>query len=133
MDFYTILSAVYDDLFPAEPSIIRFLIDTFSSCQRVLDVACGTGTYTISLWEQGKEVVGIDLSIPMIQQAREKLQQMFDGRSESDYATPPTTPKGGKVFIRNTAADVFQVGDMLDLTRFPPGSFQGLYCIGNSI
>jgi len=31
------------------------------------------------------------------------------------------------------AAAVFLVGDMLDLTRFPPGSFQGLYCIGNSL
>jgi len=144
MDFYTMLSAVYDDLFPAEPSIIRFLIDTFSSCQRVLDVACGTGTYTIPLWEQGKEVVGIDLSIPMIQQAREKLQQIFQ-------AAPAASPdgQGKETFCRNSAptvstdretlprqeaaAAVFLVGDMLDLTRFPPGSFQGLYCIGNSL
>jgi len=177
MDFYTMLSAVYDDLFPAEPSIIRFLIDTFSSCQRVLDVACGTGTYTIPLWEQGKEVVGIDLSIPMIQQAREKLQQIFqaapaaspDGQPPDASATAPMPPQERKSLPRSAspyanqgsgtipsnsapcqkeeacsgpqqatyqqpkAVEMFQVEDMLDLTRFPPGSFQGLYCIGNSL
>jgi len=133
MDFYTILSDVYDDLFPAEPSILRFLTDTFSSCQRVLDVACGTGTYTIPLWEQGKDVVGIDLSLPMIEQARGKLQKMFGRLAQGTSDKSPTTPQGRETDFPKAPADIFQIGDMQDLSRIPPGSFQGLYCIGNSL
>lgn len=196
MDFYTMLADVYDDLFPAEPSILQFLTNTFSSCRRLLDVACGTGTYTIPLWEQGKEVVGIDLSLPMIQQAREKLQQMFrrlpqsacdkslitlQGR-ETDFPEAPAAQQGGNALPKQAApaassesqgqeplprdsapaaspargrlpnqfaptihkplkalpsqeatAEVFLVEDMRNLSRFPLGSFQGLYCIGNSL
>lgn len=138
MDFYTQLSYFYDDLFPVEPSILHFLIDTFSSSQRILDVACGTGTYAISLLVEGKDVGGIDLSLPMIEQARGKLRDLQARTSPPEGArlsaeNTSISPQPGRAFSNQAAADLFQVGDMRDLSRFPPESFQGLYCIGNSL
>jgi SAM-dependent methyltransferase len=39
--------------------------------RRVLDVACGTGMHAIELARRGYEVVGADLSAPMIERAKE--------------------------------------------------------------
>ena len=39
--------------------------------RRVLDVACGTGHHAIALAQQGYQVVGTDLSVVMIERARE--------------------------------------------------------------
>lgn len=39
--------------------------------RRVLDVACGTGMHAVELARRGYEVVGADLSAPMIERARE--------------------------------------------------------------
>jgi len=40
--------------------------------QRVLDLGCGTGRHTLWLAEQGAQVVGLDFSIGMLQQAQLK-------------------------------------------------------------
>jgi len=42
--------------------------------RRVLEIACGTGRFTVMLAEQGADVVGLDISGPMLQQGREKAQ-----------------------------------------------------------
>ena len=105
-DFYTVLGDSYDDLFPLEPAILHFLEEEFQHSQQILDIACGTGTYTITLAEAGKTVYGIDLSETMIEKAREKAPQW---------------------------ADHFLVDDMLTLKNLPEKSFQGVYCIGNSL
>jgi glycine/sarcosine N-methyltransferase len=39
--------------------------------RRVLDVACGTGRHALALAQKGYEVLGTDLSAPMIERARE--------------------------------------------------------------
>ena len=46
----------------------------------VLDLACGTGTLTALLAEQGYEMIGVDLSPEMLMQAREKC---------ADLSVPP--------------------------------------------
>ena len=48
----------------------------------VLDIACGTGSTSIPLAKRGWRVTGVDLSLPMLQQARrkageEKLEVLF--------------------------------------------------------
>jgi ubiquinone/menaquinone biosynthesis C-methylase UbiE len=42
----------------------------------VLEVACGTGRFTALLAEQGADVVGMDISAAMLQQAREKARSL---------------------------------------------------------
>ncbi len=38
----------------------------------VLEIACGTGRFTVMLAERGANVVGLDISLPMLQQGRRK-------------------------------------------------------------
>jgi len=44
---------------------------TASGAQRVLDTACGTGMHAIALAQRGYDVTGADLSVGMIERARE--------------------------------------------------------------
>ena len=53
--------AVLDALAPVEDST-------------VLEVACGTGRFTVMLAERGADIVGMDISGPMLQQGREKAR-----------------------------------------------------------
>ena len=41
----------------------------------VLEIACGTGRFTVMLAEQGANVVGLDISAAMLQQGREKAKR----------------------------------------------------------
>jgi ubiquinone/menaquinone biosynthesis C-methylase UbiE len=41
---------------------------------RILEIACGTGRFTVMLAERGADVVGLDISGPMLQQGREKAK-----------------------------------------------------------
>ncbi|WP_284010230.1 class I SAM-dependent methyltransferase [Haloarcula pelagica] len=38
----------------------------------ILEVACGTGRFTVMLAERGADIVGLDISGPMLQQGRQK-------------------------------------------------------------
>ncbi len=40
--------------------------------KRVLEIACGTGRFSVMLAEHGAEVVSLDISAPMLQRGREK-------------------------------------------------------------
>jgi len=40
----------------------------------VLEIACGTGRFTVMLAERGADVVGLDISAAMLQQGRQKAQ-----------------------------------------------------------
>lgn len=40
----------------------------------ILEIACGTGRFTALLAEQGADVVGLDISAPMLRQGRERAQ-----------------------------------------------------------
>ncbi|WP_423999984.1 class I SAM-dependent methyltransferase [Haloarcula salina] len=42
--------------------------------KNVLEVACGTGRFTVMLAERGANITGLDISGPMLQQGREKAQ-----------------------------------------------------------
>jgi len=42
--------------------------------REVLEIACGTGRFTVLLAEQGADIVGLDISEPMLRQGREKAQ-----------------------------------------------------------
>ena len=42
----------------------------------VLEIACGTGRFTIMLAERGAEIVGIDISAAMLSQGRDKAREV---------------------------------------------------------
>jgi ubiquinone/menaquinone biosynthesis C-methylase UbiE len=42
--------------------------------KRVLEVACGTGRFTVMLAERGADIVGMDISAAMLEEGREKAQ-----------------------------------------------------------
>jgi ubiquinone/menaquinone biosynthesis C-methylase UbiE len=44
--------------------------------KRVLEIACGTGRFTVMLAERGADIVGLDISEAMLQQGRRKAQQV---------------------------------------------------------
>lgn len=43
--------------------------------KRVLEIACGTGRFTVMLAEQGADVVGLDISEPMLKQGLHRARQ----------------------------------------------------------
>lgn len=42
--------------------------------RNILEIACGTGRFTSMLAERGADIVGLDISGPMLQQGRERAQ-----------------------------------------------------------
>ncbi|MFW5838607.1 MAG: class I SAM-dependent methyltransferase [Bacillota bacterium] len=104
MPLYHDFSDVYDIIFPEKEATTHFL-KTHLKQSKVLDIACGTGTYAIKLAEHGYEVLGTDLNQSMIAKAKTKRTESFN-------------PK-------------FIVEDMLNLNAHE--TYDSIYSIGNSI
>ena len=88
------------------PFIERHLVG--AGARRVLDVACGTGKHALALAQSGYEVVGADLSVGMIEQAR---------KNAAAFGDP----------IRFVVAGF---GNQCDTVG---GGFDALLCLGNSL
>jgi len=41
----------------------------------ILDAGCGTGVFTLDIFSSGSKVIGLDLSLPMLIQAKKKLKE----------------------------------------------------------
>ena len=107
MGFYDSISAWYDAIFPVDPQTVRFLAARARPGARVLDLACGTGGYSLALAGQGFRLTGVDLDEAMIREAQRKA--------------------GGAVGVE------LQVMDMLEIGRSLGPGFSLIFCIGNSI
>jgi glycine/sarcosine N-methyltransferase len=106
MKFYKELSKVYDIVFPKDEKTLNFLLKDLKSNSKILDLACGTGTYSLSLALKGHRVDAIDLDEEMIQLAKGK----------------------GGLYAN------FTHGDMTKLQEeFQGKRYDLVYCIGNSI
>ncbi|MWG35457.1 methyltransferase domain-containing protein [Halomarina oriensis] len=55
----------------------RAVLDALSPLddKRVLEIACGTGRFTVMLAERGADITGLDISEEMLQQGREKAKR----------------------------------------------------------
>jgi SAM-dependent methyltransferase len=103
-DFYSELAKYYADLFPTGKAQIQLLAETAGQPPRtILDVACGSGGYAVQLQAMGYAVTAIDLDTEMIRQLNEK----------------------------DANIQAWQM-NMLDIDSLP-GSFDLIFCIGNSI
>lgn len=95
----------YDKIFPRNPKVIQFMDRAFKK-GHILDVACGTGEYSISLAHLNYQVTGFDLSEQMIHYAKQKAEKE-------------------QVKVN------FRIQNMLDLSD--DSIYEGIICIGNSL
>lgn len=64
---------LYDLVLPADPAMEQFYVaEAGGPGRRVLDLACGTGRFTLPLARSGAEVTGGDLSAVMLEAARHR-------------------------------------------------------------
>ena len=109
MGFYEALSQVYDVVFPRYDAVVDFLARDLVPGKRILDLACGTGTYALALAEIGFDVTGVDLDEEMIRLARQKA-------------------------INGSPSARFIAADMRDALKIAGGqTFDLVCCIGNSL
>lgn len=105
MQLYSQFAKYYDLIFPAKLETVQFLTQHFSQ-GHILDMACGSGEYSIALAKEGFFVTGMDIDPEMIA-----------------YATVKSKDSHQKV-------DFEEIG-MLEF--IPRKQYDGIFCIGNSI
>ncbi|MCY6370732.1 class I SAM-dependent methyltransferase [Clostridium ganghwense] len=107
MNFYKELSKVYDIVFPKNKNTVKFLSEDLRKNSKIIDLACGTGIYSIALGELGHEVTGIDLDEKMIEKAKYKK---------------------GDLNIDFIRYDMTKIKD-----KFEESKYNRIFCIGNSL
>ncbi len=116
MSFYDAMERYYDDVFPVHQNNLLFLEKMLggSDNKHILDLACGTGSYTLALAARGFRVTGIDLDETMIGLAQQKKRKELPAYINSSTVS----------FIK---------GDMLRLSTYLRSVYDGAFCIGNSL
>lgn len=110
MVFYDAISKYYDIIFPVSQDTVQFLAECIGAPNKsVLDVACGTGDYSIELDKLGLDLTAVDIDKEMIKALTEKIIS-----KESP--------------VKCLQADMQELS-----TKFDKGSFDAVYCIGNSL
>ncbi len=108
LGFYNEFNKYYDDIFPAGKPQLEFLTKRIVG-NNILDIACSTGNYSISLAKEGYTVSGIDLDEGMI--------EVFKKKAREEGVTVNAL-----------------VGDMKKLQQYyKEESFETAFCIGNSL
>ncbi|MBU9723036.1 MULTISPECIES: class I SAM-dependent methyltransferase [Bacillaceae] len=88
----------YDTTRKADPEIARRLRHHLQVSDRsdILDIACGTGNYTVALEKLGLNMTGIDVSKEMISKAKEKSKTIeWEVGNVKDLPYESNTYKGG--------------------------------------
>ncbi|KNY28117.1 class I SAM-dependent methyltransferase [Pseudobacteroides cellulosolvens] len=110
MAFYEEISKYYDYIFPVSMNTVEFLRRTSGNPPKsILDVACGTGGYSMELCKHGYDVTAVDIDKNMIENLAIKAQNL-----------------NGKL--------KFLHANMLGLKeKFHGNKFDTVFCIGNSL
>lgn len=109
MGFYEEISKYYDYIFPTGDEQMAFLREVLGKPPKsILDIACGTGGYSLGLSELGYKVTACDLDAKML----ELLESKAEGQ-------------GLDIGIIRA--------DMANLNRQLSGRFNLAFCIGNSV
>lgn len=109
MGFYEDIAQYYDKIFPVGKPQLEFIKKSAGPAgAKVLDVACGSGGYSIALASVGYEVSAADQSAEMVKQLEEKAKNSGIGVKSS-------------------------VCDMRSLHTVFQSGFDCIFCIGNSI
>jgi len=109
MEFYDEISKYYDNIFPIGDEQGRFLIEVLGTPPKsVLDIACGTGGYSLELAKKGYNVTAVDIDSQMVSQLGIKVQK-----------------EGYHIKLMQA--------NMLDLDSKLSDKFDMAFCIGNSV
>lgn len=110
MGFYEEIAKYYDYIFPVSHETVDFIMTTSGKPPKyILDVACGTGGYSLEQEKYGYIVTAIDIDKAMIEELKKKAGNL-----------------GSKV-------EYLQAG-MLELKeKLQNKSFDVIFCIGNSL
>ncbi len=109
MSFYRQIAKYYDYLFPAGQDQLDFISKTAGKPpKRILDVACGTGCYSIALARKGYELSAVDIEAAMTEAASKRAAD--EGLEIRTYTA-----------------------DLLHLDKIIGNKFDCVFCIGNSI
>jgi len=101
--FWDNLSPEYDQFIEKNWKIYRSsLLDKISSDvtvgDTVLEVACGTGLVALKVAERVSEVYGIDISSPMIEEAKKKVEEKGIANVEFSVHDAYALPFGNDIF-----------------------------------
>lgn len=107
MDFYTMLSNYYDEVFPASETEMAFVNGLLQGKTRLLDIGCGNGNKTVLLGTPANSVLGIDDDAGMIAHA-----QKYNAAPNINYAV----------------MNMLEMGDKLKGNHF-----NGVLCLGNTL
>ncbi|WP_432663428.1 class I SAM-dependent methyltransferase [Wukongibacter baidiensis] len=108
MGFYEELSKYYDIVFPLGKPQLNFIGKRIKGKQDVLDLAAGTGNYSIALAKEGYNVSAVDLDEEMIKKIAAKNKK--EGTDVEPY-----------------------VLDMKKIDVLGDNKFDAVVCIGNSL
>jgi glycine/sarcosine N-methyltransferase len=103
-----------------------------ADARRVLDVACGTGMHAIELAQRGYEVVGADLSAPMIELARENASA---AGVETRFVVAGFGELAEKLALSKACPEPCRRVEGLALSPVEgvSGPFDAVLCLGNSL
>lgn len=107
MDFYSLLSRYYDEVFAVNADEMRFAADLLRDRESLLDIGCGTGNKTVFLAENRRRVVAFDNDPGMI------------GAARRDHALPN---------IEYLLLDMDGIG-----AAFSRDEFDAATCLGNTL
>ena len=108
MGFYEELSKYYDIVFPLGQPQLKFIRERLQGKEDILDLAAGTGNYSIALAKEGYKVVAVDLDEEMVKKINVKNER--EGTKVRPYAL-----------------------DMKEIHVLGSDSFDAVICIGNSL
>jgi glycine/sarcosine N-methyltransferase len=109
MEFYKQISKYYDYIFPTGEEQIKFLREVAGDPpKKILDIACGTGGYSVELAAQGFDMTAVDQDAQMLEQLSNKMNGFGSSLN-------------------------FLQADMLKIDQKLSYKFNMAFCIGNSL
>ncbi len=108
MTFYERLSKYYDIVFKTGEAQLDLIKDLVPKDRRILDIGCGTGTYSIPLAKMGYSLVALDNDQSMIERLRDKSDAL-------------------ELNIESFARDMMGLEDLIE------DEYDGVLCIGNTL
>ncbi len=90
--------------------------------EAILDAGCGTGVFTFDILESGSRVVGLDISLPMLNRAGKKLHGLAFQRVLGDISCLPFLESSFDKVVSVTALEFIEdakeaVGELFRVTK----------------
>jgi len=102
--------------------------------ERILDVGCGTGIFTLDLLAAGARVTGLELSRPMLRRAGKKASNLPFSMVQGDMRSLPFTDRSFDKTVSVTAIEFVEdaraaVAELFRVTR--PGGLIVVACLNS--